>query len=57
MGTRKDLREVFQLHAAGKTSVIRETRPLDQVNQAMSQIDGVTQQNAALVEQAAQWRG
>ncbi len=26
---------------------------IDQVNQAMSQIDGVTQQNAALVEEAA----
>ena len=29
VGTRTDLREVFELHAAGKTKVIREVRPLD----------------------------
>src|SRR5690349_10133127 len=29
VGTRKDLREVFALHAAGKTRVIREVRPLE----------------------------
>ena len=29
VGTRTDLREVFELHAAGKTHVIREVRPLD----------------------------
>ena len=28
VGTRSDLREVFELHAAGKTHVIREIRPL-----------------------------
>ena len=28
VGTRADLREVFELHAAGKTHVIREVRPL-----------------------------
>jgi alcohol dehydrogenase, propanol-preferring len=39
VGTRKDLREVFELHAAGKTSVIRETRPLDQVNQAIADVE------------------
>jgi alcohol dehydrogenase, propanol-preferring len=39
VGTRKDLREVFQLHAAGKTSVIRETRPLDQLNQAIADVE------------------
>jgi propanol-preferring alcohol dehydrogenase len=38
VGTRKDLREVFELHAAGKTRVIRETRPLDQVNQAIADV-------------------
>ena len=32
VGTRKDLREVFALHAAGRTKVIRETRSLDGVN-------------------------
>ena len=39
VGTRKDLREVFQLHAAGKTRVIRETRPLDQVNEAIADVE------------------
>jgi propanol-preferring alcohol dehydrogenase len=39
VGTRTDLREVFQLHAAGKTTVIRETRPLDQVNQAIADVE------------------
>lgn len=40
VGTRKDLREVFELHAAGKTRVIRETRPLDQVNEAIADVEG-----------------
>ncbi len=39
VGTRTDLREVFQLHAAGKTTVIRETRPLNQVNQAIADVE------------------
>ena len=39
VGTRKDLREVFELHAAGKTRVIRETRPLDQVNDAIADVE------------------
>jgi propanol-preferring alcohol dehydrogenase len=39
VGTRKDLREVFELHAAGKTRVIRETRPLDQVNEAIADLE------------------
>jgi alcohol dehydrogenase, propanol-preferring len=39
VGTRKDLREVFELHAAGKTRVIRETRPLDQVNEAIADVE------------------
>jgi propanol-preferring alcohol dehydrogenase len=38
VGTRKDLREVFELHAAGKTRVIRDTRPLDQVNEAIADV-------------------
>ena len=29
-------REVFELHHAGKKRVIRETRPLDQVNEAIA---------------------
>ena len=32
VGTRTDLREVFELHAPGKTNVTREIRPLDEVN-------------------------
>jgi propanol-preferring alcohol dehydrogenase len=39
VGTRKDLREVFELHAAGKTHVIRETRSLDQVNAAIADVE------------------
>ncbi len=39
VGTRKDLREVFELHSAGKTRVIRETRPLDQVNKAIADLE------------------
>jgi propanol-preferring alcohol dehydrogenase len=39
VGTRKDLREVFELHAAGKTRVIRETRPLYDVNQAIADVE------------------
>ncbi len=34
----KGSREVFELHAAGKTRVIRETRPLHQVNQAIADV-------------------
>jgi propanol-preferring alcohol dehydrogenase len=39
VGTREDLRRVFELHAAGKTRVIRETRQLDQVNAAIADIE------------------
>ncbi len=39
VGTRKDLREVFELHAAGKTKVIRETRSLDDVNEAIADVE------------------
>jgi alcohol dehydrogenase, propanol-preferring len=39
VGTRTDLREVFELHAAGKTKVIRETRSLDQVNEAIADVE------------------
>lgn len=39
VGTRTDLREVFELHAAGKTSVIREVRPLDQVNESIADVE------------------
>jgi propanol-preferring alcohol dehydrogenase len=39
VGTRADLREVFELHAAGKTRVIRETRPLADVNEAIADVE------------------
>jgi propanol-preferring alcohol dehydrogenase len=39
VGTRLDLREVFELHAAGKTRVIFEERPLEQVNEAMEEVE------------------
>ena len=38
VGTRLDLREVFELHAAGKTRVIREERPLESINQSMDDV-------------------
>ncbi len=39
VGTRADLREVFELHAAGKTRVIREIRPLEEVNEAIADVE------------------
>jgi alcohol dehydrogenase, propanol-preferring len=39
VGTRGDLREVFALHAAGRTRVIRETRSLEDVNQAIADVE------------------
>src|SRR3954463_1518961 len=38
VGTRTDLREVFELHAAGKTRVIREVRALETVNESMAEV-------------------
>jgi propanol-preferring alcohol dehydrogenase len=39
VGTRNDLREVFELHGAGRTHVIRETRSLEDVNEAMADVE------------------
>ena len=39
VGTRTDLREVFELHAAGKTTVTREIRPLAEVNEAIADVE------------------
>jgi len=39
VGTRVDLAETFELHARGRTRVIRETRSLDDVNDAMGQVE------------------
>ena len=38
VGTRVDLTETFDLHAAGRTTIVRESRQLDQVNEAMAQV-------------------
>jgi alcohol dehydrogenase, propanol-preferring len=38
VGTRQDLREVFELHAAGRTKVVRETRALDDVNACFEEV-------------------
>jgi propanol-preferring alcohol dehydrogenase len=38
VGTRADLAEVFALHAAGRTRVIFETRPLDWINTAIEDV-------------------
>ncbi len=38
VGTRQDLAEVFELHAAGRTRVIQETRPLTDVNAAIDDV-------------------
>jgi propanol-preferring alcohol dehydrogenase len=38
VGTRQDLAEVFSLHAAGRTRVIQQTRPLSEVNTAISDV-------------------
>jgi alcohol dehydrogenase, propanol-preferring len=39
VGTRLDLAEVFDLHAAGKTRVIYETRHLEDVNHAFEEVE------------------
>jgi len=39
VGTRLDLAEVFELHAAGLTQVIRTKRRLDEVNEAMKAVE------------------
>jgi alcohol dehydrogenase, propanol-preferring len=39
VGTRLDLREVFELHAAGKTHVITEVRSLDSVNESIADVE------------------
>jgi alcohol dehydrogenase, propanol-preferring len=39
VGTRTDLREVFELHAAGRTNVIREVRPLATVNESIADVE------------------
>ncbi|WP_345802686.1 zinc-dependent alcohol dehydrogenase [Microbacterium sp. AZCO] len=38
VGTRQDLTEVFDLHAAGRTRVITQTRELEQVNTSVDEV-------------------
>jgi alcohol dehydrogenase, propanol-preferring len=38
VGTRLDLAEVFELHAAGRTRVVSETRRLEDVNDAFAEV-------------------
>jgi propanol-preferring alcohol dehydrogenase len=39
VGTRLDLAEVYDLHRAGRTRVIREARRLEQVNEAFAEVE------------------
>jgi alcohol dehydrogenase, propanol-preferring len=39
VGTRIDLAEVFDLHKAGRTRVVREVRQLEQVNEAFEEVE------------------
>ena len=39
VGTRKDLAEVYAIHAAGRTRVIRETRLLEEVNECFEEVE------------------
>ena len=38
IGTRADLADVFALHAAGRTRVIYETRPLSGANEVIDEV-------------------
>ena len=38
VGTRQDLAEVFALHRAGRTEVVLETRPLDEINKSFEDV-------------------
>jgi propanol-preferring alcohol dehydrogenase len=39
VGTHHDLEDVFELHALGRTRVLYETRPLEQVNEAFEDVE------------------
>jgi propanol-preferring alcohol dehydrogenase len=39
VGTRLDLAETFQLHAEGRTHVVREARKLEQVNESIEEVE------------------
>jgi propanol-preferring alcohol dehydrogenase len=42
VGTHHDLEDVFCLHALGRTRVLYETRPLEDVNEAFAEVEGAT---------------
>jgi propanol-preferring alcohol dehydrogenase len=39
VGTRLDLAEVYELHRAGRTRVVRESRRLEEVNEAFAEVE------------------
>jgi len=39
VGTRVDLADTFQLHASGRTTIVRESRKLDQVNESIAEVE------------------
>jgi propanol-preferring alcohol dehydrogenase len=39
VGTRTDLREVFELHAAGETGVVHEVHPLSRVDESIADVE------------------
>jgi alcohol dehydrogenase, propanol-preferring len=39
VGTRLDLAETLALHASGRTTVVKETRSLDEVNEAIAEVE------------------
>ena len=38
VGTRQDLANVFALHAAGRTSIVAQTRRLEAINESFSDV-------------------
>jgi propanol-preferring alcohol dehydrogenase len=38
VGTHRDVEDVFKLHTLGRTRVLHETRPLEEVNEAFDDI-------------------
>ncbi|MFP4438562.1 MAG: zinc-dependent alcohol dehydrogenase [Chloroflexaceae bacterium] len=49
VGTRVDLQETFELHAAGKTKVLYEKRVIDDVNSAFQEVEEGTMKTPRLV--------
>ena len=39
VGTRVDLKETFELHADGRTEIVREMRYLEEVNESIAQVE------------------